>query len=191
MIRKKLHEITLQQYDDCLKGNTKVLRKYPIPFLTAKCNQVFQEVSEELSRQVKQGSNNVIIRMFERLHKKAIRLRLLTVCYQILQLKKHDDTIKIASKHGFKWNEKLTYADNLRVLSGVIDRLSNEIKQEHTRYENTMKKTETDAAEHSLYDVIVALNHIAGSDLTMKSSLAHFVAVNKLSKEIIKMNKNK
>ena len=191
MIKTDFHKITLRDYNQCLKGNTSVLLKIKLPFklLKNKTDMAFLDISERLSVELENNGTSFVIKMHDKIKRRALKLRILTLLYNVLMLKKDETALKMAKKYNFTWSEKLSYEDNLRVLAGIIDRINNDLLQENKRYEKIVNKTEKDSQNHNLSDIVASLNYISNSNLSMDSSLEDFISVNKLSKEIIKMNK--
>jgi len=168
-----------------------ILLKYPLKLKCwkSKTDKAFIEISQDLADKIQKSGSDYVIRMLERLQRKSLRLRILVACYQGLQIVRHQGILDCAKKHGFKWNDNMDYEQNLRILSGIIKRIENELKQDGENYTKITEKTRKDADNHNLSDIIANLNYIANSNLTMDSSLENFVSVNKLSQEIVKQNK--
>lgn len=197
MIKRKLNEITIREYSECLNGNTLVLHSGLKLFkrrLQRKCDTVFMELSDEMTEKMKSESGNIIFKMFAKMRRGEIKLRAFIAAYQVLQMKhlaklpedieRFNVTIKHLQDFGFIWKPEKTDEMNLRLLAGQIDRLKSINKITETDYTKVLDSYEG-KSQMTIEEIVITLNRAIGQNvLTLSSYLSEFVAAANTAKKL-------
>ena len=197
MIRRKLNEITIRDYSECLNGNTLVLHSGLKLFrrkLQRKCDATFIEISDEMTDKMKSESGNIIFKMFAKMRRGEIKLRAFIAAYQVLQMKhlaklpedvaRFEQTIKHLQDFGFVWKQDKTDEMNLRLLAGQIDRLKSINKITETDYAKILESYEG-KSQMTIEEIVITLNRAIGQNvLTLNSYLSEFVAAANTAKKL-------
>ena len=185
MIRTKLDEITLRQYKQCLIGNTIVLHKGLKLFkhkIKSNTDEVFLDISDDLNVKMNSTSGNVMVRLWKKIKSTEIKLRIYIMCYQVLKIDKNERIIELLKTQSFIYNEKQTHYDNLYRMSGKIDQIKSQLNGNSKDYTTIIESTEE--SENTIEDAIMVINNAINAHLNLDSTLAEFVAANKILTKI-------
>lgn len=179
MLKTKLSQVKIREYSECLIGNTLILHSGLKIFkrkIQDKCNDAFEDITNELNSQMSANGGNIIYRSWSKMMRLHCRCRGLIIGYQALTLGKFDNIITELKDLGFTYNDAVSHVDNLRSLSAMIDRLQSQLRgtsKQHDEIINDAKK----ADGVSLDEVIIGINRGLGySQLTTESYLSEMVA---------------
>lgn len=191
MIRTEFDQITLQQYKLCTLGNTLVLhsgfKMFRKKKIQTECDEAYLDISDRLNDEMESQGGNTILRMWKKLFVNITKLKIYLICYRVQSLIKDQENIDLLAQNGFIYNEKLTHVENLYRLSGEIDRLKSITGGLEKSYNLVTK--DANEIKTTIEDVIMTINNAATCNLSLNSTLADFVAANKMLKKIEKLNK--
>ena len=192
MIKTNFDEISLAEYKQCLAGNTIVLHKGFYLFkswIKLKTDSAFIDISDRLNDAMQSDKGNLVIKMWNKINQNSIRLQIYMLSYKVQSLVKDDENIVLLAENGFKYNHKISHIDNLKVLAGKIDRLNKIVNDLNVDFVKIT--TQKEENKSTLEEIIMTINNAATCNLSMNSTLADFIAANKLLTKLENNRKNK